>query len=256
MNKKVSLTENELEAIFSGRATGRKSDIKSYLFPIIIFLVVALAIFSILNFAAIKKISTFWFNGEFSRENKPAEPKTTLAVSNDPNVTRIRVPKIGNNILKIESLNLEAPITWRVKNEPDTVSAALQNGIIQMDGTALPGENGNVFITGHSSNYAWAKGSYNAIFALLNNLVVGDSVVLKYQDKYFVYSVREKKIVSADDISVMDKTDKPILSLMTCWPVGTAYKRLIIIADQTYPDPNKNSLPENKTRNSKLPNVH
>lgn len=71
----------------------------------------------------------------------------------------------------------------------------LENGIIKYPGSANPGESGNSFIFGHSSNFPWAKGAYNDVFALLNELAVGDEIIVYYKQKKFIYGVKEKIIV-------------------------------------------------------------
>jgi len=252
-----NLTEQDLESIFSGKKKKKKSSITSAIYIVVVIFVIAVSIFAILNFGALKNLITYWYQNEFGINNSsPAAVVTVPTIPNDKSSTKIKVSTIGNNILKIDALNLEAPISWRIENTEATVAKALENGIIQINGTSLPGEKGNVFITGHSSNYAWAKGSYNSIFATLNNLVVGDIVHLKYQDKLYVYKIKDKKIVSADELSIMASSPSPILTLMTCWPIGTAYKRLAIIADQISPDPKNNIDQRTPVKNSSLPKSH
>ena len=252
-----NLTEQDLESIFSGKKIKRISPVFSIIYTVIIIILIGIGIFAILNFNALKNIFTYKYQNEFTADDQsPGAMVTIPTLATENNASKVQVSKINNNILRIDTLNLEAPISWRVANTPDTVANALENGLIQIDGTALPGEKGNIFITGHSSNYAWAKGKYNSIFAILNNLVIGDIIHLKYQDRLFVYQVSEKKIVSATDLSVMAPTQKPILTLATCWPVGTAYKRLIIIADQISPDPKTDINQKNIIKNSSLPKTH
>lgn len=100
-----------------------------------------------------------------------------------------------------------------------------------MVGTAMPGEEkGNIFIYGHSS--AYDNPQYGKIFATLNNLQKGDAVEIYYQDKNYQYEVSGKKVVEEDDLSVLEKTGKEQVTLMTCWPIGTSEKRLVVIAER------------------------
>ena len=98
-----------------------------------------------------------------------------------------------------------------------------------MNGMSFPGQGGNVFIYGHSSAEKASK--YQKVFANLSNLDNGDLLILNYRGIGYNYTVKEKKIVEKDDFSVLDKTDHEQLSLMTCWPIGTNEKRLIVVAD-------------------------
>lgn len=98
----------------------------------------------------------------------------------------------------------------------------------------MPGATGNAFIFGHSSNYPWIKGDYNDVFALLDNLEFGDKIIVYYNQQKFVYTIREKKIIRPGDLKALDRDDtKKELSLMTCWPIGTTLKRMLVFAELT-----------------------
>jgi len=57
--------------------------------------------------------------------------------------------------LQIPSLKIDAPLIW--SSDPKNFDTDLQSGVIHYPGTALPGEIGTTYISGHSSNYSWAK---------------------------------------------------------------------------------------------------
>jgi sortase A len=78
------------------------------------------------------------------------------------------------------------------------------------------------------------KGSFNDVFALLDNLEFGDQIIVFYNQKKFVYTVREKKIVRPGDVKVLERNPEAReLSLMTCWPIGTTLKRMLVFAELT-----------------------
>jgi sortase A len=161
---------------------------------------------------------------------KPSADSATLDAGEViPVESRISIPKIGVN----------APIVYAESNEEKAIQDALQNGVVHYPGTALPGEVGNTFITGHSSNYWWAAGSYNYVFVLLDKLEVGDKAVVYYNSKKYVYTVSSKKVVEPTDTSVLLPTSTPTMTLMTCTPAGTSRQRLIISLDLTDPVYNK-----------------
>lgn len=140
---------------------------------------------------------------------------------------------VGNNHLLIPGISVKAPIVW---NSPeDRILEDLHNGVAHYQGTALPGENGNVFIVGHSSNYWWDKGQYNQVFALLDKVKEGDRLYVNYNNTPYVYQVESIKTVQPSDIEVLNPTDHSVLTLMTCTPVGTTLNRLIVQAKQIYP---------------------
>lgn len=100
-------------------------------------------------------------------------------------------------------------------------------------GTALPGEVGNVFITGHSVlPQFFNPKDFNSIFSTLPNLKIGDTVLISVSGIIYQYQVVTAKIVNPGDISVIfpqDTTGK-YLTLMTCVPPGLATERLIVQA--------------------------
>ena len=134
--------------------------------------------------------------------------------------------------LKIDKLELVAPIVKDVDGENKTTyNKALEGGVAHYSGTSLPGKGSNIFIFGHSSTVT-GQGPYARIFAKLDDIEKGDEVIVFYEDKEYKYIVFDKTIVEKDDTSVLDPTKKEQLTLMTCWPIGTNEKRLIIKASR------------------------
>lgn len=116
---------------------------------------------------------------------------------------------------------------------------ALRDGVAHAKGTALPGEGGNIFLFAHSSADLLTAARYNSVFYLIHHLELGDQISVWYQGREYQYSVSAKHLVSASDTQYLSRqTKNETLTLMTCWPPGTTYKRLIIIADRV-----DNSLP-------------
>ncbi len=141
----------------------------------------------------------------------------------------------STSTLAIPKINVTAPIIFANSTDDNIIHENLKNGVVHYSGTANPGTAGNSFITGHSSNYWWEQGSYNYIFANLNKLIIGDIAKIYFNGNKYVYQVTEIKIVEANDMSVLDQTEKPTLTLMTCTPPGTSWKRLIVSLDQILP---------------------
>ena len=96
----------------------------------------------------------------------------------------------------------------------------LENGVVRYPSSVKPGENGNTFIFGHSSNFPWINGDYNDVFALLDTLEYGDEIIIYYEQKKYVYKIRKKQVIDPNNVCVITKhTLKPYLTLMTCWPI-------------------------------------
>ncbi len=102
-----------------------------------------------------------------------------------------------------------------------------------LSGSALPGEKGNVFITGHSSLTQFYKPeNYKAVFSKLPDLEIGDEIILDVSGTEYKYIVEGLKTFDPKDISVVNPPDQKgrYLSLMTCVPPGFKTKRLIVLA--------------------------
>jgi len=152
----------------------------------------------------------------------------------DVNTSKIAANAITNPIVKnfdiiIPKLNISVPVVANVDGTNEAVyDKALEGGVAQFKGTALPGEKSNIFIFGHSS--ANIDGPYAKIFADLNDLSDTDEIKINYHGREYGYTVTSKNIVEATDISPLQKTNTEQLTLMTCWPIGTDQERLIVIA--------------------------
>ncbi|MFA6081694.1 MAG: sortase [Patescibacteria group bacterium] len=109
---------------------------------------------------------------------------------------------------------------------------ALTKGVAHARGTAYPGNVGNIFIFAHSSADWFTANQYNSVFYLVSKLEKGDMVELYFMGKKYNYKIFEKKIVNPNAVEYLSSNnlDMSILTLMTCWPPGTNFKRLIIRA--------------------------
>lgn len=167
------------------------------------------------------------FIGDRSAAASSSIPPLNLEIY--PPDTRLIVPRINQNVpvIGVKNENLVAR-KWE-ELEAD-IQKSLRNGVIHYPGTALPGENGNVVLTGHSSYYAWDPGRFKDVFSLLHDVKMGDRIVMYFNQKKFVYEVEKIKIVLPEQVDVLGPTSKEQLTLITCTPIGTNLKRLILTA--------------------------
>ncbi len=100
-------------------------------------------------------------------------------------------------------------------------------------GSALPGEQGNVFISGHSVlPKFYDPDNYKTIFSTIHNLEQGDKIIAEVEGVEYTYVIKSKRIVDPKDVSVIKPpAEGRYLSLLTCNPPGTVLKRLIILAE-------------------------
>ncbi len=138
--------------------------------------------------------------------------------------------------LSIPKLNLQVPLVW--SKDPSDFDNDLTKGVIHYPGTALPGQTGIVYVSGHSSDYFWKKNPMANVFAKLNYLSSGDEIFIDVYGKNgqvynFRYKVVTSKVYKADDqAQFFDNSSVNKLNLSTCWPVGTSKDRLVVTADQ------------------------
>jgi LPXTG-site transpeptidase (sortase) family protein len=146
-----------------------------------------------------------------------------------PYENRILIPRLGKNIPLIDVFH-DTDADYLKMHE--IFMEELRKWVVRYPGTARPGEEGNVFIFGHSSNYPWVKSEYNDVFALLDTLENGDDVVIFYGQKKFTYRITDRAVVKPGDMKVLESRDphKKELALMTCWPIGTTLERIILFA--------------------------
>ena len=135
------------------------------------------------------------------------------------------IPQININTKVIPSVDLA---------DQGAVKEALKTGVVQARDSSSPGQPGTISIFGHSTNSLWNIKLYNAIFYSLKEVKKGDEIIIIYKGKPFIYQVEKKEIVSADDLQyLVNPWGEEKLMLFTCWPPGTTWKRLLIIAIRT-----------------------
>jgi sortase A len=120
-------------------------------------------------------------------------------------------------ILRIPGLKLEVPVY------DGTSDAVLDLAAGRIEDTALPGTAGNVGIAAHRDGF----------FRALKDIKEGDALVLDTPVATEHYRVEWIKITTPDDVSVIDPTPGPAVTLVGCYPfyyVGSAPKRFIVRA--------------------------
>ena len=159
-----------------------------------------------------------------------AEQIPPLNITVAPPDDRIIIPRINKNV-PIVGVSTENLINRDWAGLEADIQAALQLGVVHYPGTAEAGETGNVVITGHSSYFPWDPGRFKDVFALLHEIVVGDEVIVYRDQKPYRYRVYNTRVVTPDQVEVLTQEGEDRLTLITCTPVGTNLKRLIVLAE-------------------------
>jgi sortase A len=150
----------------------------------------------------------------------------------------------GNNPeIIIPKINVEIPVVYDVNTiEESAVEKGLERGVVHYADTAMPGQDGNLVIFGHSSNNIFNPGKYKFAFVLLSHLENGDTFYIQKDGKRYTYQVYKKTIVSPSEVGVLTSTEKAATAtLITCDPPGTSTNRLVVVGEQISPDPAQNS---------------
>ena len=158
-------------------------------------------------------------------EIEAIDPTITSTVSPDP---RLIIPK----------LNVDVPIHFGISLSE--VMSAMNNGVAHYriaGASAYPGEIGNLVITGHSAGDVYSSNPYKYIFSGLERLEDGDLIYVNYNSVRYTYRVIKKEVVDPSNVAalVVD-TNKPLLTLVTCTPLGTSRYRLLVTAEQISPN--------------------
>jgi sortase A len=120
-------------------------------------------------------------------------------------------------ILRMPRLKIDVPVL------EGTDDLTLNRGAGWIEGTARPGEAGNIGLSAHRDGF----------FRALKDVALGDELVLETPRETARYAVAWMKIVEQDDVSVLDDAGGAAVTLVTCYPfyfVGSAPQRFIVRA--------------------------
>jgi sortase A len=136
-------------------------------------------------------------------------PTIPAAPAMDGLIGRIEIARLGLSVMVVEGDD----------------GKTLRRAAGHVPGTALPGQLGNVGITAHRDTF----------FRPLRNIQMDDVVTVTTLKGIYHYRVVFTRIVSPQDVEVLDSTGGEVLTLVTCHPfyfVGAAPNRFIVRAER------------------------
>ena len=140
----------------------------------------------------------------------------SLAAQLGPPVALLRIPKIRLEVAVLEG----------------TDDLTMDRAVGLIAGTARPGEEGNIGISGHRDGF----------FRGLKDIREGDGIELVTATGTDTYTIDHIVIVKPADVSVLAPRPRPSITLVTCYPfyfVGSAPQRYIVQASMNPSDPRR-----------------
>lgn len=196
-----------------------------------------------------------YFQGAFASQNITAPiPKTTIVNSS---IIGSLIYEAKNTITGIDYNNAENwfpnfnPIKGGQKGKPkipfftisipkiqidnalvSTIDTDLSHHLVNYEGTGIPGDFGNAVIFGHSTlPQLFSPKDYKTILANAYKLNVGDKIYTNVNGVSYLHKIYNITVVDPSDTSSFTQSyDNSYLTLVTCTPPGTTWKRLIIKA--------------------------
>jgi sortase A len=141
-----------------------------------------------------------------AEEQHKAAPSSTTIKEGDV-LGRIEIPRIGVSVAVLQG----------------TTSQTLRLGVGHIEGTALPGQPGNIGIAGHRDTY----------FRDLKDIRRNDEILLQTAIGIDRYEVDWLQITAPSDGAILASTTGSALTLVTCYPfhyIGSAPERYVVHA--------------------------
>lgn len=125
-------------------------------------------------------------------------------------IGRMEIPNIGISVMVLEGDN----------------ESVLGKAVGHVPATAFPGGAGNVVVAGHRDTF----------FRALRDIQKDDEITFTTTEGTYHYQVESIDKVGPQDVQVLQKSSRPTLTLITCYPfyyIGPAPKRFIVQAWET-----------------------
>lgn len=174
------------------------------------------------GFVAIGYCAFLWARAEYDQAqgNLALERVVTDAPRPEPSAG-LRGTSEGSLVGRVEvpRLDLSAVVFEGTSDD------ILARGVGHLTGSAAPGDRGNLVLAGHRDTF----------FRKLRGIRTGDNITLRSPEGKFQYRVESTAIVDPDRTEVLQSSNEPSLTLITCFPfryIGNAPQRFVVRARQ------------------------
>lgn len=137
--------------------------------------------------------------------------------------------KVKNGQSRVPSYKLSIPALGIDNAFVSTTDYDLDKHLVHYGNTPVPTDKGNAIIFGHSTlPQLFNKNDYKTIFANVYTLKIGDEIIATVEGVNYKYKIFSQVVVNPTDTSVFSQNyDDSYITLVTCTPPGTTWKRLI-----------------------------
>lgn len=141
-------------------------------------------------------------------------------------------PRISEEQNSVPSYTISIPSIKIENAKVSTVDTDLTKHLVNFQGTSIPAQNGNAVIFGHSTlPQLFNEKDYKTIFANVYKLKNEDIIYAEVNGVTYTYKVFKIIVVDSNDSSALAQNyNDSYLTLVTCTPPGTIWKRLVVKA--------------------------
>lgn len=160
-----------------------------------------------------------------------AGPPSPAASFQPPPPPPVVVPTPGDRI-RIPAINVDVPLVLAPSMRDPDVLRALQSGVVRYPNGVDPGRPGVLAIAGHSSGFLTIQGKYRFAFINARELNPGDVIYVDNAGTRYTYRVTGQRIIDPRTVPYLETAaDRPRVALISCWPIWTVARRLIVDAE-------------------------
>lgn len=143
---------------------------------------------------------------------------------------------VSESTLHLATVTEPVPLVYSETLDEPTIQEYLKQGAVVLPLNTTIGQPGNVVVTAHSSG-TQAFGPYRFAFARLSELEPGNEFSVSTPTGHYTYKVYDKEIVWPHQVDKLPQDNRSTVTLVTCWPLWTNFKRLLVHSELIKTEP-------------------